>query len=248
VTIRMLQHRETANGWLRFGNHDRQNEARKALISIAQLGGVRRGCVRVCAVSVALLAIAFFDAGDSWAAGLQLGVRLGYADLNGSPFEGADSFGGTEIIGLQVLLPVAPRITLSVEGEGSSADIDFSAVDESADELEEGTVEWSDLAIYGSLRLGLLPLAGPLDLYVGGGAGVHFSELTFADVSDAVSDALEEEVGTEDSSLEWHGLAGASIPLGGLFAVFAEGRYRDIGGEYDRDGWAGYVGLNIVLK
>jgi hypothetical protein len=35
--------------------------------------------------------------------------------------------------------------------------------------------------------------------------------------------------------------------LGGIFAVFAEGRYRDIGGDYDRDGWAVYAGLNLVL-
>jgi hypothetical protein len=184
---------------------------------------------------------------ESSAAGLQLGARFGYTDLSGSPFEGADSFGGTEIIGLQVLLPVAPRIALSVEGEGSSEDIDFEAPGDTAGDIEEGTVEWSDLALYGSVRLGLLPVGGPLDLYVGGGAGVHFSELTYEEVSDAVSEALEEEVGTEDSSLEWHGLAGTSVGLGGIFAVFAEARYRDIGGDYDRNGWAGYVGLNLVL-
>jgi opacity protein-like surface antigen len=201
------------------------------------------------AIGASILAAAFCwnGASEAQAAGLQLGARFGYADLEGSPFEGADSFGGTEIIGLQVLLPIAPRITLSVEGEGSSEDIDFEAPGDTAGELEEGTLDWSDLALYGSLRLGLLPVGGPLDFYVGGGAGVHFSELTFENVSEAVSDALEEEVGTEDSSLEWHGLAGASVGLGGLFAVFAEGRYRDIGGDYDRDGWAVYAGLNLVL-
>lgn len=194
-----------------------------------------------------LLAALCGSVSPSQAAGLQLGARFGYADLQGSPFDGADSFGGTEIIGLQVLFPIAPRITLSIEGEGSSEDIDFKAPGDTAGELEEGKIEWSDLALYGSLRLGLLPVGGPFDLYVGGGAGVHFSELTFADVSDAVSEALEEEIGTEDSSLEWHGLAGTSVGLGGLFALFAEGRYRNIGGDYDRDGWAAYVGLNLVL-
>lgn len=237
--------RDAVRGWSEFRMQGRSmprsfgSERRHGI-------GARSGRLRACGVT-SVLAVFSILAPESNAAGLQLGARFGYADLNGSPFEGADSFGGTEIIGLQVLFPVAPRVTLSIEGEGSSEDIDFSAIDESAGELEEGTVEWSDLALYGSVRLGLLPLAGPLDLYVGGGAGVHFSELTFEDVSDAVSEALEEEVGTEDSSLEWHGLAGTSVGFGGIFAVFAEARYRDIGGDYDRDGWAGYVGLNLVF-
>jgi hypothetical protein len=112
--------------------------------------------------------------------------------------------------------------------------------------IENGTVEWSDLALYGSLRLGLLPV-GPLEVYLGGGAGVHFAELTYRDVSDAVSEALENEHGTEESGLEWHGLAGSSVGFGGLLSIFAEGRYRDVTGDFDRRGWAGYLGLNLRL-
>ncbi|MCA9727791.1 MAG: outer membrane beta-barrel protein [Candidatus Eisenbacteria bacterium] len=191
--------------------------------------------------------LALVPLGAARATGLQLGARIGYTDLSGSPFQGADSFQGTEIVGLQIVLPLTRRLAVSVEGEGSSETIDFSTPGESAGSIEDGTVDWSDLALYASARLGLLPPSGPLEVYVGGGAGVHFAELTYKDVSEAVSNALEEKHGTEDSGLEWHGLAGASVGLGQLLSVFAETRYRDVTGEFDRRGWAGYVGLNLRL-
>ena len=71
--------------------------------------GPMHAWLRAIGASILGAAFCWNGASEAQAAGLQLGARFGYADLEGSPFEGADSFGGTEIIGLQVLLPIAPR-------------------------------------------------------------------------------------------------------------------------------------------
>jgi hypothetical protein len=110
-------------------------------------------------------------------------------------------------------------------------------------------VDWQDLAIYTSLRAELLP-QGLFGLYVGAGVGVHFTELDAEQLTQALQDAqqdLEDELDGKSSDVEWHGVGGVALGLGSTFELFGEGRYRRVGGDFARDGFAGYVGLNLRL-
>lgn len=177
---------------------------------------------------------------------LKFGGRIGYADFDGAAFEDSGDLGQVTLLGAQIIFPVAERIELELAGEGTSEDLDFET--SAGSELIKGRAEWNDLALYATGRLLLLPLAGgALNVYAGGGAGVHFTEVKIKDLDDEIADYIA-EVEKESNDFEWNAMAGASLRLGATLELFGEGRYRDITGEDRPEGYAAYAGLNIVLK
>lgn len=182
------------------------------------------------------------------AEGVRFGVRAGYAELDGSFFNENLEAKDQKLFGIQAVFPfLSDRISLEVAGEGTSDELTFTR--SSVGSAFDGEVDWSDLAIYTSVRADLLPVS-LLGVYVGAGLGVHFTEIDPDAIADAFKQAgrdLQAEYEGESTELEWHGLLGANFRVGDLIEIFGEGRFRRIEGDFERDGFAGYVGLNLIL-
>jgi hypothetical protein len=197
---------------------------------------------------VLLAASLLAAAADRGEAGLRFGGRIGYTDFDGQIFDGSRDLGKVDLIGIQVLFPLVPRIELELAGEGARRNLDFRELQGTS---VDGRARWDDLALYASLRLHLpLVASGLLGWYVGGGAGVHFTQLdiqTAEQVDDALAESIR-DLERDRSKPEWNALAGLSLGLGAApLEIFAEGRYRDITGDHGPQGFGAYGGLNLKL-
>jgi len=182
---------------------------------------------------------------EAFAEGARFGVRGGYADLDGHLFDGSEALGDLKLYGVQAIFPLFGGFAIEVSGEGVSEELVFS-VDGAQDAFD---AKWSDIALYTTGRIQLLP-PGVLGLYAGGGVGVHFTDIeaTGLDhVADEVRKNVSDLINEERSDFEWNAVAGASLGLGQLVEVFGEGRYRDVTGDFGREGYALYAGLNLRL-
>jgi hypothetical protein len=182
---------------------------------------------------------------SSWAEGARFGVRGGYADLDGHLFEGSEALGDLKLYGVQAIFPIVSGFAIEVSGEGVSEELVFS-IDGAQQALD---AEWNDIALYTTGRLQLLP-PGVFGLYAGAGVGVHFTDIEAADLSgltEEIRKDVTERINEERSDFEWNAVAGASLGLGRLVEVFGEGRYRDVTGDFGREGYALYAGLNLRL-
>ena len=197
---------------------------------------------------IAFVALVLQPTADAAASNARLGVRAGYSEMDGTLYDLDLEKGDVALFGFHVIFPfLADRLAFQIAGEGSSSELELTR--DGLDDASRGKVDWQDLALYTSLRAELLP-PGLLGFYVGGGVGVHLTELDEDQLVQALQDAhddLQNELDGSSSDLEWHGLAGVGLGLGSTFEVFGEGRYRRVEGDLDRDGFAGYVGLNIRL-
>ena len=194
------------------------------------------------------LLLLFLVADQVDAGGARVGVRAGYAELDGTLYGLELKRGEDRLFGLQLILPiVSDRLAVQVVGEGTSDQ--FELTRDGVDSAARGSVDWQDLALYTSLRAEILP-TGLFGLYVGAGVGVHVTEFDADQLSRALEDAhqdLANEVDGKSSDIEWHGLGGVALGLGSTIEIFGEGRYRKVEGDLSRDGFAGYFGLNLRL-
>ncbi len=184
-------------------------------------------------------------------AGTEVGFRAGYSDMKGGIFRGSGDVGGVALLGLQAVIPILPRVTLCVAGESRSETIRFEDVGE-AGELFDGKAEWSDLSLFASVRLRLLPvIAGPFGVYAGAGLGGRFAETSIKPLVDEVTEEIRDFVGRsgEDrSAFSWHGLVGASFKLPILpVSAFAESRFEKAEDSYTPRAFSVYGGLNLVM-
>jgi len=194
-------------------------------------------------------------------AGLQLGARAGYADLQGDVFRGSGDLSGTGLFGIQAIFSALPRVNLCLAGEAKNDKLTFSGAGDLSEQFN-GKAEWRDLGLYASLHLHLIPIGvGPLGLYAGGGGGVHFTEMTLSDVTSSTPksaagplgaagpvDDFIKQVEEKKSDFAWHLLAGTSFSLPVLpLAVFAEVRFEDVTGDFTPRGYSAYAGLNLSL-
>lgn len=198
----------------------------------------------VLGIGSALLAAA----SPARAEGIRFGLRAGYAELDGTLHDLELEKSDERIFGLQAIFPlVSERFSLQVTGEGTSDELELGRG--GVDDLVQGRIEWQEFALYGTARAELVPVAF-FGLYAGAGLGVHFSELDGEELRRVLEEAgaqIEDELDGESSELEWHGVAGLDLRLAATLELFGEGRYRSTHGDVARDGFAGYVGLNLRL-
>ncbi|MEZ4648859.1 MAG: hypothetical protein R3E97_08745 [Candidatus Eisenbacteria bacterium] len=203
---------------------------------------------RIFVFGFALSALLLSTHGDVLASNARLGIRAGYTEMDGTLYDLDLEPGDMALFGFHVIFPfLSDRLAFQIAGEGTSSELELTR--DGLDDASRGKVDWQDLALYTSLRAELLP-PGLLGFYVGGGVGVHLTELDQDQLVEALEDArddIQDELDGSSSDLEWHGLAGVALGLGSTFEVFGEGRYRRVEGDLQRDGFAGYVGLNIRL-
>jgi hypothetical protein len=199
---------------------------------------------RVLGLGLLLSAIA----SPAQAEGIRFGLRAGQAQLDGTLHDLDLEESEERIFGLQAIFPlVADRFALQVTGEGISDELELSG--EGLDDAVRGRIEWQEFALYATARAELIPV-GFFGLYGGGGLGVHFSELDGDELRRVLEEAgaqIEDELDGESSELEWHAVAGLDLRLAATLELFGEGRYRSTHGDVARDGFAGYVGLNLRL-
>ncbi len=199
-------------------------------------------------VALALLTAVLAGAAQ---AGTEVGFRVGYSDMKGGIFKGSGDVGGVALLGLQAVIPILPRMTLSVAGERRSETIRFEDVGDAGD-LFHGEAEWSDLALFAALRLRILPLiAGPFGVYAGAGLGGRFTETSIKPMMDEITDGIRDFVrrNEEDrSAFSWHGLVGASLKLPILpVTAFAESRFEKAEDSYTPRAFSVYGGVNLSL-
>lgn len=215
----------------------------------------RRGVIgRACVTVAALAWLASPAAGQT-----EFGVRAGYADVKGDVFSGSDALGDLKLLGLQARLPLADWAQLEIAGEGTTRDFDFHDV-AAVGEVVHGKARYEDTALYASLLAHVIPAsAGPIGLYAGAGAGVHFTKVEIEEVEagaagrpDSPEDTIDDwkrDIEEEASDFEWHGLVGASFELPVVpLVVFGEGRFRDITGTRNLRALAAYAGLNLRIR
>jgi hypothetical protein len=214
------------------------------------------------AICVAVILLLVITCGAAHA-GTAFGVHAGYSDVNGDAFTGSGRIGGTPLFGLQAIFPVAPTVSFEVMGESCNETLTFDQAGfEGA--LLQGKGKWNDLSLHASLRLRVIPLGiGPAGLYVGAGAGVHFSKVDLNGGTIAITPALArnpvapagDPVGDfihqaqkEQTNVSYHALAGLSVGIPILpLSVFGEARYEDMRGNFPRQSYLVYAGANLEL-
>jgi hypothetical protein len=189
----------------------------------------------------------------------EIGLRYGKADLRGARlFPGSGDLGGTDLIGIQLVLDLLPLVDVEIAGEAYEEDFRFEQ-GRFEDILAHGTGTFKDTAILATAKLGLpVTLLVPGKLYVGLGLSAHFVDVDVtatpvdtlgkARSPGSLEDAMRDVVG-ERTEVEWHGVLGAkfSIPVLPLSA-FAEVRYQDVLDDRTPDLGSAYVGVNLRLK
>ena len=203
-------------------------------------------------------------------AGVAFGCRGGYTDVDGTAFLGSGKIGGTPLLGLQAILPIASFVSLVVAGEQSTRSFDFSSA-AIGDLRLRGRARWTDQALYAAARVGV---PGTVGLYGGVGVGMHRQKTDLSGVVDLTGlprfethasaridsprrtgsatagnplDDFIRRAEKEATDLAWHAFAGleVSVPSAPV-AIFAEGRIDDIQGSAPRS-LAAYAGFNLKL-
>ena len=177
-------------------------------------------------------------------AGADVGLRIGWAEVDTEVLEDAGKLGGTDLVGIH-LGAGTPIFEIEAAGEYVTQAFEFSeAVIDTF--KAAGTGDYEDLTFYltGKLKLFALP-AFPLSFYVGGGLNVHFdkTEITEAGIVNGAGtpagrhstpaaqidpgdlEKAIEDVAGESSEAGWHVVGGAKlrVPKAPL-SFFIEGR------------------------
>lgn len=189
---------------------------------------------RLASLAICLMALVFTQPA---AAGNGVGIRYGWADVPDEVFEGSGDLGGTSLVGIHLRL--APLPLLNIEFAGEYTNSEFSFNEGLFDGIEAaGDGEYEDMTLLASLRMNIFTLMLlPIDLYVGGGLNVHWTEIKFSEtptviaknktLADELEDAVKDIAG-ENSEAGWHLLGGAELAIPGSgFSIFVEGRHMD---------------------
>lgn len=206
-------------------------------------------------LGLALIAAALAGAASAaQAATATVGVRFGRANVTGELFHGSPELTG-DLAGVQLGFRLVPAVQVEVAGEYARDAFRFEHG--FFDGIEAaGAGEYEDVTLRATARVRVLAwMLVPLEVYAGGGAGVHYIDLALRDVAPVPSadgdleDAIRAETGAA-TKIGWHAVAGARVQVGGApFAFFLEGRYED---PFQADAgvptaMAVYLGLDINL-
>jgi hypothetical protein len=201
---------------------------------------------------------------------VSFGIRGGYSDIDEAAFAGSDKIGATPLLGMQILLPIVPLVSLVIAAEQRERSLDFGGV--AVGELQlQGHANWSDQTLFAAARL---RSPGTIGLYGGGGIGLHRQKAELSHVvqmepgpsgatpaesaresrcrvkSAQAEDPLSAFLDTaqkESDDLSWHAFAGLDLQLPmAPVSLFAEGRIDDIEGRVPHS-LAAYGGLNLRL-
>jgi len=233
---------------------------------VAGLARTGRAAFPWAAALAAAAGLALFPLSSAAAEGVAFGLHGGYSDPSGNIFRGSGDLSGTPFLGLHVVFPVAPILSLAVLGEARTQDLSFEdAGVDGVDGLFRGSAEWTDQALYVSARLRVVPFGvGPAGIHIGGGAGVHLQQLELKGVVPALRAAPPgralpvEPQGTpgdfigaleeERTEVSYHAIAGLSVGMGPLpVTVFGEARFEEIDGRYSPRSYSAYAGVSIEL-
>jgi hypothetical protein len=231
---------------------------------------------RVVQLAVVTLLLGLFLATnvENARAGAAFGVRGGYSDVDGAVFRGSGALHGRPFFGLQAVLPLTTGLGLILAGEARNDTLRFDQAGLEGS-LFQGKGKWEDTSLHASLRLRLIPLAAGLSgIYVGAGAGVHFTKTRIQEyavaavprsanpgtgrtlrsaaaprstAADPINDFIK-RAEKDQTQVSYHGLAGISLGFPGLpLSIFGEARYEDMQGDYRHQGYLAYAGLNLEL-
>lgn len=177
----------------------------------------------------------------------ELGIRAGWLDARGEVFQGSGEIGGGGVYGLTLALGLVPRIDVEFAYERYRQEFSFErGVFQQT--FFEGEGEYQDQAYLLTGKLRFPVLAGPFDLYAGGGASLHQIELDLESEEGGIEEVLE-ALGGDREEWAWHVVAGAGLRVPGLpLRLYAEARFNDVGDKETPNTASVYGGLNLYLE